>query len=319
MLIRLQETCAKRRSILMTRRRKHLRVMFFGDDPIKDVKPIFEASGCTCYEYKSTNDSPFLKIRELIKLLLARYIYIVSGSDVQMTTAYKLALKLKKTVIVHWIGTDVQRIRDDYNRNPRRINNNCVNLAVAPWLVNELKEVEIEALEVPIVPYDVSFSLMPMPKVHAVIVYAPQHRERFYGIETIKKLAAMFPDIDFHVVANDGNSDENKLPNMKYEGSLERNEMYSLMARCTIHIRCAQHDGLPMTLLEALGMGRRVIFNHEFPYVDTPSSSKIEDIAEVLGSIISEEPKINAEAVDFISQNYSMDKRVDWYVTAGLL
>lgn len=296
-----------------------MKVVFYGDYAIKQVRPIYEAAGWKCDEYMATNGSPTAKLRELFKLISADCVYIVSGCDVQSTFAYRLALKLKKKVVVHWIGTDVLRIREDYYRNPRRINAECVNLSDAEWMVDELKEIGIDASVMHIVPEDISFSCPPMPKEHAVLSYIPSHRADFYGMDLFRYLAENLPKVNFYIVANDGKNDVDGLPNITYKGWVDSEKMRAIMTESTVLFRYPQHDGFSRMVMEALAAGRKVVYKYHYPHVVTPASDKYEDILAALKSILAEEPSVDYEASEYIKTELSREKMLARYKELGLI
>ena len=287
-----------------------MKVVFYGNYAIKQVRPIYEAAGWKCDEYKETGGSPLAKLRELFKLISADCVYIVSGCDVQSTCAYRLALKLGKKVIVHWIGTDVLRIREDYYKNPRKINSECENYAVVSWLKRELDEIGIHSKELPIVPFDISYECKEIPENHRILTYIPKNRAKFYNYELTKRLAAELSEVKFYVVGNDGEDDNEKLQNVEYLGWLDREQ---------ILFRYPEHDGLPRMIIEALAAGREIVYRYEFPYTSTPQSEKFEDILKELMDILDKKPSVNYEAEEYIKKNFSLEKMTERYSDYGLI
>lgn len=296
-----------------------MKVVFYGNYAIKQVRPIYEAAGWKCDEYKETGGSLLAKLRELLKLISADCVYIVSGCDVQSTCAYRLALKLKKKVIVHWIGTDVLRIREDYYKNPRKINSECENYAVVSWLKDELDEIGIHSEELPIVPFDISYECDEIPERHRILTYIPKHRAKFYNYELTKRLAAQLPEVKFYVVGNDGMDDHEKLQNVEYLGWLDREQIQTLIKKCTILFRYPEHDGLPRMIIEALAAGRGVVYRYKYPYVNTPPSEKFEDVFIKLKEILDKKPSVNYEAEEYIKENFSLEKMTERYREYGLV
>ena len=296
-----------------------MKVVFYGNYAIKQVRSIYEAAGWRCDEYRATGGNPLAKIKELFKLISADCVYIVSGCDVQSTRAYRLALKLRKKVIVHWIGTDVLRIREDYYRNPRKINGECVNLSGAEWIGDELREIGIESETIPTVPEYLDFSCPPMPKEHAVLTYIPSHRADFYGMDLVRRLAAALPGVRFYIVANDGEKDADKLPNMIYKGWVDSEKMRTLMSESTVLFRYPKHDSLSRMVMEALAAGRRVVYKYHYPYAITPASDKYEDILAALKSVLDEEPSVDHEASEYIKTELSREKMLARYKKLGLI
>lgn len=296
-----------------------MKVVFYGDYAIKQVRPIYEAAGWKCDEYRAADGSQTAKLRELFKLISADCVYIVSGCDVQSTFAYRLALKLRKKVVVHWIGTDVLRIREDYYKNPRKINAECENYAVASWLKDELNEIGIHSEEIPIVSLDIDYECNEMPESHRVLTYIPKHRAEFYNYELMKQLAAELPKVKFYVVGNDGTDDKSKLQNIEYMGWLDREHIQALMRKSTVLFRYPQHDGLPRMMIEALAAGREVVYKYKYPYVNTPFSEEFEDILITLREILDKKPTVNYEAEEYIKENFSLEKMTERYREYGLI
>jgi glycosyltransferase involved in cell wall biosynthesis len=298
---------------------RYMNIVFYGNYAIKDVYPIYEASGWKCDEYEATGGKPIAKIREFLKIMSADIVYIVSGCDVQDTFAYRIAMTLGKKIVVHWIGTDVLHIRENYYKNPRKINANCENYAVSPWLVEELREIGILAKELPIVPSDIRCRCTELPMEHKVLTYLPSHRADFYNFELTKHLAEALPQVTFYVVGNDGSEDESRLPNIEYLGWLDRDQMRAAIDNSTILLRYPEHDGLPRMLIETLAAGREVVFKYKYPYVNTPRSDKFEDVLQSLKNIISKKPALNYEAEKYVEDNFSMAKMLERYKTYGLI
>lgn len=296
-----------------------MRVVFYGDYAIKQVRPIYEAAGWKCDEYRATGGNPAAKPRELFKLISADCVYIVSGCDVQSTSAYRLAVKLKKRVVVHWIGTDVLRIREDYYKNPRKINAECENYAVVSWLKDELSEIGIDSEELPIVPLDIDYECAEAPDNHSILTYIPEHRAAFYNYGLMKRLAEELPEVKFCVVGNNGMNDHEKLKNIEYFGWLDRDQMQALIKDCTILFRYPEHDGFPRMIVEALAAGRKVVYKYRYPYVITPASNRYEDILAALKNVLAEKPSVDYEASDYIKNNFSKEKMLAKYRELGLI
>ncbi|MBR4123687.1 MAG: hypothetical protein IKT93_04650, partial [Clostridia bacterium] len=239
--------------------------------------------------------------------------------DISKSAFLKLAMFLKKKIIVHWIGTDVLTYTKRYNETKKVINKNCINLVVSDHLQEELKNIKIESVVVPIFPPDFFCETIPAPKKHSVLSYIPEFREDFYGISLVKKIAEHFKNIDFYIIANEGKNDTEKLPNMYYSGYLNATELKNLYAKCSVLFRFPEHDGLPVMMLEALGSGREVVYCYNFPYVHTPKSRDVNDIIETFNEIFNSPPKENSEAVDYVKMNYSMERQIEIYKELNIL
>lgn len=296
-----------------------MKVLFLGSTQIKHIKKVFLHCGYQVAELDN-KDSGFLgKTETFLKLCKSDMVYCVGGVDIDELIFFRFAKFLKKRIVVHWIGTDVLEYTKRYQENKKIINKNCINLVVSNHLQEELKNIKIESVVVPVFPPDFFCEIIPAPEKHSVLSYIPEFREDFYGISLVKKIAEHFKNVDFYIVANEGKNDTEKLPNMHYKGYLNATELRNLYAKCSVLFRFPEHDGLPVMMLEALGTGREVVYCYNFPYVHTPKSRSVNDIIETFNEIFSSPPKENSEAVDYVKLNYSMERQIEIYKELNLL
>ena len=209
--------------------------------------------------------------------------------------------------INHWIGTEVlDLVSGEGNFAGRQfIEDIDVHLACAPWIAEELKQIEITARVVPIVSFDRKMELDTPPPRHAVLSYLLQGRSKFYGIEAIAAAAKALPQIPFYIVGNDGRG-EVVQDNIIYLGWLNSSEMEDCYRKCSILLRYPLHDGLSMMVVEALGKGKEVVYNH--PYAHCHFVRSHEEIIEVLDEITRIEPKANVDGHRLVTNTLS--KRV---------
>lgn len=222
-----------------------------------------------------------------------------------------LARMFRKKVILHWIGTDV------YNYTHKLVSTkpytgNVSHVAGSPLLCSELKAVGIDAKMIPIVPFGMKLELMEMPEKHAALVYLPKGREDFYRGDIVRELALRNPDIQFHIVANDGYASL-QLSNVVFHGRLSAEEMNALYSEISILVRIPEHDGLSMMVLEALAKGKQVLYRYEHPFVYTPDTLAIEDIDAKFKEIIAEKPKQNVQGHNYIYTEYTEDNMMQLY------
>lgn len=237
----------------------------------------------------------------LTKILRVNMIYL--GYGCYFINPYlKIAKIFHKKVICHWIGTDVLKAKEnkDINKVQSYI---CYNLACSPLIKEELKELNIEAKEIAILPNEMSKKYSALPEKHGVITYLPEGKEDFYGIDYVKYAAQNYPNIQFYVVGN--NNDTINLKNVKFLGKITQEEMSSLYDKTTILMRLPKHDGLSLMLLEALIKGKEVLYCYDFPYTRHIENKEQLDIA--MKDIISKNPYFNEDGHKYILENYSID------------
>lgn len=296
-----------------------MRIVFDGSSQIKHIIELYEGEGWDCVDISSNKKSLFSDIKKTVNLFTADMVYLVGGVDLNRSRLLRLAHFLKKKIIVHWIGTDVFNVMQEYKANRKMINHDYISISGSKLLQCELASVGVKSSIIPIVPLGIAFEPLPMPEKHAVLVYVPEYREEFYNMKLVKEIAKHFPDLKFHIVANTGENDLNPLDNILYEGFLSSEEMKNLYKKCTILFRYPTHDGLSMMLLEALGVGRNVIYKYEFPFAKVPASDSISDITKAFEEILLQNPQINYEAVEYINTNFSKVKQIERYKKLGII
>lgn len=296
-----------------------MRIFFLGETQTRHIAKIYLSMGHNVWILADGHKSS--KFKNILELFRSDIVYQVSGMDIKKNKYLALATFLKKKIILHWIGTDVLLTTEAYRKSGKIINANYphINLACAIHLKDELAQIGIQAEYVPIFPTDISFELLPLPDNHAVLSYIPETRAEFYGIRELRYLAEKFPHIDFHIVANNGQSDTKPLPNLFYHGFLSWEELRDIYKRCTILFRYTKHDGLPVMLIEALGLGRQAIFSFEFPYVHTPRANNLEDLEDLFSQLISLPPEVNHEGSKYVNSHFTKAILVERYKELNLI
>lgn len=296
-----------------------MRVLFFSADFSQNIAPIFHELGHQTRLVK--RESWKQRLTALRDLLWCDTVYLIYGRDLNSVKLLRLAMALKKRIIIHWIGTDVLQATEKFQKDHIVLNEQYphTDLAIADNLQRELLEIGIHAAYVPFVTCDMDFQVQPAPEKHMVLSYIPETREQFYGMEILKELAKRHPEVPFCIVANDGKNDSHKLPNIHYMGRVGRQEMAELYRKCSVLFRYPEHDGLAIMKLEAMGFGRQVIHPYPFPYVITPKDNSMEAIDAALQEILAVPPKVNQEGSDYVRREFSREKIHQWYQKAGVI
>lgn len=204
-------------------------------------------------------------VKRLKQILSSDIIHIISikpsGNEGRIWVLYFFVLKMfGKRVIVHWMGTDVLELGKITGCMLSKLTR---HFSYAPWLSEELKSKYITAQHVPIPPP--LKEVRALPEEFAVLIYlGHKTRNEFYGYSTIKKLIEQFPSAKFCFVGNVSEIADS--PNVTYYGRVDYKEMEDIYRRSTVLLRLTKHDGMPFMVLEALSMGRYVIWNKKFPY-----------------------------------------------------
>lgn len=202
-------------------------------------------------------------IKWILRLLKdkANIIHFLWGDN--NVALYIIPKLLGKKVIIHWVGTDVLRVK----KKPlvREIIKMVANLhlAVSPWLAEELKQMGIKATVIPLIPTYLPKVDITWPSDKVVHVYLPEGKEEFYGVFDTFNLAREMPDVKFLITAHSGKGMP-QLPNITYLGWVD--DMGIVWSKVRVYLRLPKHDGMPLTVIEALQRGKYVVWSYEFPY-----------------------------------------------------
>lgn len=169
-------------------------------------------------------------------------------------------------VMVIWAGTDVQKVAKDPFDLVVQQHFGFHNVAVAEWLVEELRLLGVHATYVPVGSVEMREPIRPFPEAFRVLTYLPEPRREFYGQSRVFAIARQLPDVEFLVVGP-GAPTPNAPLNVTFLG-YEPDVCPSLDAS-TAYLRLPDHDGRSMLVLEALARGRHVVWTYRFPGVYT--------------------------------------------------
>ncbi len=238
----------------------------------------------------------------LMKLIQVDIIYFGYGCY-YINPYLRIARFFNKKVICHWIGTDILKAKENKDKINKVQSYIHYNLACSPLIKKELKELNIEAEEIAILPNEMTKNYSKLPEKHAVITYLPEGKEDFYGIEYVKYAAQNYSNIQFYVVGN--SKDIINLKNVHFLGKINQKEMSDLYDETTILMRLPKHDGLSLMLLEALIKGKEVLYCYDFPYTRHIENKEQLDIE--MKDIISKLPYFNEDGHKYILENYNID------------
>jgi len=225
-----------------------------------------------------------------------------------LSKRYIFAKLFRKKNICHWIGTDVFEILNDENLKKKfnLINKFIdINVAVTENLIFELKTLGIDSKLMPVVSNLDSINVVPFSKNFSVFTYIPENRLEFYNYDVILELIKNNPDIKFFVIANSGKG-LHKYDNVEYVKWCD--DVIKYYYQSTVILRIPKHDGLSLTVLEALSCGRQVIWNFPFPYChySPPDFNSIQNILDEL----KKNPLLNVEGSRYVKEKFSLSKIV---------
>jgi len=261
------------------------------------------------------------------KVPIIDFIYWIGGPGPSVRKFPIFWVKNRPLMILHWIGTDVLNFTRNSQRNSIRneVAQEFMRLAVkfktgikgifhlsgAPWLANELATCGINARYFPITTID--FDMLKNPfdfekKDIDFLSYVPFNRFEFYGGDKILELAQKYPQYKFVIVQPDITVANGKLPDKIIDNLLilpkqDFDEMQELYLRSKCFLRITKHDGLSLSVLEALFYNLRVYWTYPFPH--TEQIININDFRTKIPEII-DQWKPNVEGHRYVVNNFSM-------------
>jgi len=267
------------------------------------AKQLSEFDTKNSYIFYDTNAKNIDKIKFLLSILFIDTVYSISAS-LNDGGALNLALKFRKKIVQHFIGSDVLTAIEDFKH--KRINKDLVvnshYLCEVDWIKSELSTIDINANIASIAIYDKEVQHQ-LPDTFTVLTYMAKGKEEFYGMDDFMTLATAFSDVPFKIAGID--SYDKELPrNIELLGWVDMDKEFQ---NTVCFIRNAQHDGLAFSILEALGNGKIVLYNYQFPYVNYFENSDdiIEYIANAKKEFEAGKLEINYQAINFIKKEYS--------------
>ncbi len=246
------------------------------------------------------------KIKYLLYLPFATTVYSINGT-IEKSHALNLAFWLKKRVVMHWVGSDVIRAKQSYKtiKDSYSHKKQIIHLTDTPWFIEELKEIKIFANFLPI--FTVSKTEMqaiPFPDKFNVLLYIPQDKQEFYGIQRLDRIARQLPEVSF-MVAGLNKADIPLSENVHLLGWISN--MNDYIQQSVVCMRFPQHDGLSFFVLESLLLQRYVIYNRPLPHTYYVKSDQeiVLTIKELYNLHKRKELHLNAEAKDWVSKAFS--------------
>ncbi len=253
--------------------------------------------------YKTTDKALYLW-----HLQTADVVHSVNGT-LKNSKVLEIALRKNKKVILHWVGTDLQTAKKDFqsgNYNPAFIQK-PVHLTDTPWFVEELKKIGIEEGQfIPLKALEEK-QARPFPEDFSVLCYIPENRSEFYGMNILIDMALETPEVEYKIAG----MKEYQKPlsaNIKLLGWVKN--MEEEINRSVACLRFPQTDGLSFFVLESLSLFRYVAYNQEFEYSDycRNTSDFIRWIKEKQALFMQDKLPLNEEAARNVLQDFNKEK-----------
>jgi len=247
------------------------------------------------------------KIRFLFLLPFCHSVYSINGT-IDHSFAISLALKLKKKVVFHWVGSDVKTAQKAYSENNynKKFIEKTIHLTDTPWYLNELEKIGIKAHFQPLIVLEKMEKKQSLPAMFSVLIYIPQNSQEFYGIHTLKSIAEKLPNIQFDVIGT-----ENPVipmpKNVTFHGWVKNTHTY--IQNACVCLRFPEHDGLSFFVLESLSLQRYVIYNQKLDFTIYAKNENeiIEQLVRLKGEFDKGILNANTKASEWVEKNFSAD------------
>ena len=259
-----------------------------------------------------------LKINNLFEIFQGNLLVFVGGFDSYRSGGKKYILykilSIVKYIVdirvaIFWIGSDILKI------NANIFDNSICHFVESSWMKYEVIE-KLGEIKIKIKSF-VYFDRNKLPELTKfkkdnqlnVSIYFPSKNSAFYRQDEISKIIIKSPETKFHVYGG-GKFDFHNVIN--YGWIKDTNIVHE---KCQLHIRIPMHDGLGISVLEALSHGAYVLYTYEYPgcikYLSLEQSILI--INQLSRKYISNDLPLNVVGLDNIRNSFCFDKiNKDW-------
>ncbi len=205
------------------------------------------------------------------------------GAPIGSRWLYRFARLLRKPHVMHWVGSDLERLCGDRALQRYCRGRGIVNLAEVDWTARRLHALGIDAQIAPLPVAHVPTELPSMPSEFTVLFYVPTARGAFYGRAEYERLIRAFAHraVRFLVV---GGGELYVPPGARVERLGWCDDLDPVYARTSVLVRLTRGDGLSIMVLEALMRGRYVLWTQSFPFAQQTRSYReaAEDLERLL-------------------------------------
>jgi len=243
---------------------------------------------------------------------------IVHGVYMRRFVVFSLILgkMFGKVSVCHWEGTDVMRATKETGfRLMALILNKFVdlNITFSENLQKELGHIGIDSVVWPI-PIDSEYfvidELPPIPEEFSVLCKIAD--DWLYGSDIFLKLAQDLPKVRFLVVPGKDKQPSKLLARIGQVSNVDflgwKNDMLEVYRRSSALLRLTEHDGLSYMVVEALALGRQVIWSHNY----LPFCHYVKSFDQIKKTIleIQKNPKLNVEGAQYVRKNFNSEHMI---------
>jgi hypothetical protein len=211
---------------------------------------------------------------------------------------------LRKKVFVHFVGSDVLRLQkvnffDRLNwtlalKTAHRV------FTGAPWHVDEISDfIHAESFILFFNHFEKLKKAPPLPEKFTVLSYLPPGKPEFYGEFLVKHLVDKYPHIHFKIVGIDSFSNSPNVTSVPINYELDIHHLYKDVS---LLIRLTEHDGYSSMVLEAMSLGRNIIWTYDIPHV-MKTERNIKSVEAAIESSITK--KLNEGGMSWVRKQFN--------------
>jgi len=273
----------------------------FGNRLAKQLNQHFPDSK---FYYCNTYYSTIGKIQFLVLLPFVDMVISLNGVT-DYSKSMNWVFKFKKKLLFVWQGTDAL-LALQRNKNGticRKYIDNAYHFVDSPWLESEVKSLRLHPKRVMFKPILVNTPMLKHETI-TVTTYISQTRKEFYGYNRVVELARAFPDYTFNVFGMHSVSKSYPL-NINFWGWSSHEAFLSQLKKTSIFLRLVEHDGLSVSLLEALSYGCEVLSTMPFEccHHTLNSKSDIKTFSRVVEMIRNRQYATNTNNIEWVRKN----------------
>lgn len=222
----------------------------------------------------------------------------------------------KKKVVMFWCGSDVLGAQEEFaDGKLDRWVAGQIHWAGAPWLAEEIQALGITCEYVPVTWVPPVIRAMALPEDFLVLTYMPSvKRGKLYGLDRILTAARNLPHISFELMGLSQGEIPDPPKNLRIFGRTQ--DMTDFYRRASVYWRPVSHDGLSFMCLEALSLGRHVMWSYAFPHcVQTANVEQDQlEIERLYALHQSGALQLNQAGIKVVAENFSPERIKENYL-----
>jgi len=216
----------------------------------------------------------------------------------------------KQKIVMLWSGSDVLYAQQELAAGVSvPWVSGITHWAVSPWVAEEVRALGLSCEYVQASFVNVVAHPKPLPRKFSVLVFV-RHAEKaeLYGWDRMLDVAQRLPHIEFHLCGLSEGPTLTGPPNMKLHPWMDN--LTPLLEQVSAVYRPVRHDGLSFTVLEALALGRYVLYT--YPLTGCAQVTTTDMACEQLQRLLSQHKTgnlgLNEPGRNYIANEYAPEK-----------